>query len=207
MLAEVCQNQDPSPTFRLQRVGLGLCVPVDGVDTVVCDSVASASRDSLGLVGRRVLPVAEEELRKARLIARTPTCAVVAAPTTLRVDEAHQKTTLVYVLLVDPLSGRLQTLIWAIDCEPGRKSAPETVTLLPPDLVFRCGLDVCAERILGTIPVKWSFAMRALPPGLRLKNSDGLRPWTTDPRKIEDRPSAFEAEIRRFLAGVEHTRL
>ena len=53
--------------------------------------------------------------------------------------------------------------------------------------VFKCELDVRAKRILGTVPYSWSFAMRDLPPGPKLRvpptvGARSSRPAATRPR-------------------------
>jgi hypothetical protein len=42
---------------------------------------------------------------------------------------------------------------------------PSALVKLTTKAIFDCELDVKAKRILGAIPLSWSFAMRTLPPG------------------------------------------
>jgi hypothetical protein len=60
--------------------------------------------------------------------------------------------------------------------------------------LFDCELDVKARRILGTIPISWSFAMRTLPPGVSVRIPAELgdliattarHPIDGDPKKLE----------------------
>lgn len=190
-----------SRAYRLRRIGLGLCVPVEGVDTIIDVAHGSSPPFSLGLVERQVLGRAEEELRKARLVARTETCAVLAAPSELSTSEGHQHVYLVYVLLVEPARGDLRTLVWSIPAQSTRRSAPASLTELNPGTIYRCGLDVSADRLLGKIPVNWSFAMRSLPPGERIAFPAELKSWTLDLKKISSNPRAFERDVRDALQG------
>ena len=199
ILADVRKAGADGP-FTLRRVGLGLCTPVDKVDTVVDRSNASSEPIDFGLVAREVLDRADGELKKARLIARTGTFAVLASPSELCVGGAHRKVYLVYAFALAPKSGRLQTWLWSVDADAKKRTPPEAVTLLPPGLSTPCGLDVEAERLLGALPVGWSFAMRRLPEGRRVAVPDGLKPWTVDLKAIAARPAEFEARFRRTLA-------
>jgi hypothetical protein len=193
--------------LRLARVGLGLAVPDrdKGADTVVRPGDSGPASSPLGFVDRQVLAGASEELVKARLVARTPTFAVLAAPTELAVGGAHQKAYVLYALLVTRGDGgrpcRVKTLVWSIPAEPRRRTPPGHLAALAPGLIFRCGLDVSAERLLGTIPLGWSFAMRSLPPGEAVAVPERLKPWLTDPQSIAGRPQDFERLLRDDLVA------
>jgi hypothetical protein len=201
ILADVRRVSGANTRYVLRRVGLCLCVPVDGVDTVVTPESASDQPFDLGFVERQVLARAQERLEKTRLVARSPTFAVLAAPTDIKVVSAHKHALLTYVLLLDPQSGRLRTVLWAVSADQKRRTPPKSLTLLPKGLVYTCGLDVVAERLLGALPVNWSFAMSALPPGRRIEFPDSLREWSVDPKKIATQSAAFEQAIRAALAG------
>jgi len=197
ILADVRPSSGEGPAgFTLARVGLGLCVPVGGIDTVVTSEARGSVPASLGLVDRQVLARAEGELRKARLVARTRTCAVLVAPSVLKVGPTHRRVLLVYLLLVDRRTGGLRTLVYATADDPGLRTALPTLTLLPDRLRFRYGLDVAARRWLSLVPVNWSFALRELPPGRDLPAPKRLQPWLLDPETMTADPSGFEREVR-----------
>jgi hypothetical protein len=196
ILADIRPKPVPGSGFTLNRVGLGLCVSVQGKDTVVSEENADSPPFSLGFVETQVLGKAQTELKKARLIASTETFAVLAAPSELKIGTAHRNVILTYVMLVDKDSGRLDTLLWAISAKPERRAAPSSLTLLPPRFQFQCGLDVIADRLLGTLPISWSFAMCSLPPGRAITTPQTLRPWLVDPHAIASRPDEFERLIR-----------
>ncbi len=204
LLADVRPDPNAPGRYHLKRIGLGLCMPTDGHDAVVTGGNPDSPPEALGFVEKQVLSRAEDELKKARLVARTPTFAVLAAPTDLKVGEAHQKVYLVYTFLVEPRSGRLETYLWLLAGRPDRRSAPTSLLHLTPGLIYQCGLDVAADRLLGTIPMNWSFAMQSLPPGQRLATSAKLKDWLIDPSKIAAGPAEFERLLRTEIETAAH---
>ena len=201
ILAEVGIDATAKSQHVLKRIGLGLAVPQNGIDVIVSSARSNdpqASR-ALGFVERRVLVAAESELRKARLLAASPTFAVLAAPSTLKSAHGHEKIFLIYALVIDRKTGELQTVLWSTPDEPARKTPPNSLTLLPKQLCYTCAIDVAAERLLNAVPVNWSFAMCALPPGSEAPFPKALERWSTDLKAIASDPSTFEKELRACL--------
>jgi hypothetical protein len=182
--------------FVLRRIGLGLCVPVRGRDTVVTTRSLPELGVDLGFVERTVLGHAEQELRRGRLIARTSTFAVHSGPTLIRSGTAHREILLRYGVVVDPATGTLRTAIWEVDTDPARRIAARSMVLLPPSLVDDCEVDVIADKILGSVPVNWSFAMRGLPAGRPLPISGGLGAWSIREARTAAESVEFEAAFR-----------
>jgi hypothetical protein len=201
IFADVRSDPRSNRGFRLARVGLGLCVPADGTEMVVTPETASSLPVTLGFVERQVLDKASEQLVKARLVCRTPTMGILAAPSELKASDGHRSIYLFYAILVGAGSERIKTYVWAVDAEPEARTPPRVLTLLPRGLLYPCGLDVAAERLLGTIPVGWSFAMCALPPGKALTTPETLKTWLTDPQRMASRPGEFEALVRAGLGA------
>jgi hypothetical protein len=190
--------------FVLRRVGLGMCLPVRGHDTVVMSNSLPAQGIDLGIVARTVLDRAEQELRRGRLVARTPTFALFSAPAMMRVGTGHRELLLRYALVVDPANGSLRTLVWAIAPEPARRTAARTMVLLTPSLIYDCGLDVLANRLFGALPVNWSFAMRGLPTGQPRTMPAELQAWSV--RDIRSPVEAGQLEDALRLALTEAAR-
>lgn len=185
--------------YRLRRIGLGLCTTLRGRDTVIRTSTLSSQETDLGFMGRTVLERGEQEMRRGRLDARTPTFALFTAPTMMQVGDGHREVLLRYALLVDPTTGSLQTMTWAVSADPDGRAAARTLVLLKPGLVYHCDLDVAAARILGTVPVGWSFAMKSLPPGQPLPISADLQAWTVRDAKTTTEARRFEEALRAAL--------
>jgi hypothetical protein len=190
--------------FALRRIGLGLCVPFKGHDTVVLSQTAAAQGIDLGMVGRTVLDRAEQELRRGRLVARTATFALFSAPAMMQVGTTHREVLLRYAFLVAPTTGALQTLVWTIDPDPSRRVVARNMVLINPSLIYECGLDVIAQRLLGAVPVNWSFAMRSLPTGQPRPMTPELQAWSV--RDVRTPLEADELEGTVRLAISERAR-
>jgi hypothetical protein len=171
ILADVGRPQADAD-FVLRRVGVGLAQPIKGVDT----TVTMGSRNSLGVAqsreGKFILYHAEEQLRQARILGSTSTCAILSINTKLAVRGKHQKVSLRLAILVEPRTGDLQTVAWSAnrDAAPDRpaSSDPYSLTLLEPNLRFTCPMDLIIERAFGLVPKAVSLAMLQLPPGRRI---------------------------------------
>jgi hypothetical protein len=168
ILADVGRSADHPETFSLDRVGIGLCMPdQNGRDVVVSSGRLEESGVSLGFVEKTVLKAAEAELVRGRLIRATSTFALYRAPTLMQGEQGHRKVVVTYAFLVGPKTGALRTFVWVQDARGGLLSTVPEVVELKPNLVFDCPINVEAGRLLGTVPVTWSFAMESLPPGQR----------------------------------------
>jgi hypothetical protein len=166
ILADVGRSDVHPARFVLRRVGIGLCVPDPPKgDVAVHSSQLKELGVGLGMVEKIVLRSAEAELAKGRLIASGPTFALYRGPTMMQVGQVHHRVELTYALLVDDHSGALRVLVWSQESTREGLAAPAKLVELTPSLVFDCPLNVKAERLLGAVPVSWSFAMENLPPG------------------------------------------
>jgi hypothetical protein len=175
LLANVKPVDFNEKDFELTQVGLGLCIP-DPQDEDQDIVVTADTLDALGLrhlttVQRMVLDAAGEEMAEGRIIARTPTFALFRSPITV-LDPGpagkHSKANIHYALCVNRTTGKLDVLCWTVKPESTVQPAFAAMVRLKPAVVFQCELDVHAKRILGTVPFSWSFAMRELPPGVKL---------------------------------------
>ena len=88
--------------------------------------------------------------------------------------------------------------------ESAPQQAPVTMVKLAADAVFPCELDVRAKRILGTVPYSWSFGMRDLPPGrkLRVPPALGALIVETSRHPAESDPDELERLLRKTLSTV-----
>jgi len=133
-------------------------------------------------------------------VARTPTFALFSAPAMMRLGTVHREVLLRYAFLVDPATGALRTLVWAIDPEPARRAAARTMVLLTPGLIFDCGLDVLADRLLGAVPINWSFAMRNLPTGQPRAMTPELQAWSVRDVRTPLEADQLEGALRLALS-------
>jgi hypothetical protein len=199
LLADVRRSTSAPDAFELRRVGIGVCMPQQGHDIVVTSASAEALGVELSTIPRIVLDRTEHEMADGRLVARTPTFALYRAPVELAVDQVHRKVLLNYGLLVDPSTGALTTTVWWVDAEANPRPPAKEMVIVQPSVVFESELDVSANRILGSLPLSWSFALRSLPPGKALAIPPSLQRWTArDPESHED-AQVFEATLRAAL--------
>lgn len=206
LLADVRPSGGAGSPFVLSRLGIGLCTPVNGVDTVVSSAALGQMRVSFGFVGRKVLEGAEQELMRGRVKARTPTFVLYSAPSVRKARTGHEAILLRYALLVDPRTGSLQTILWSQSRDSKVRSAPDRLFLLTPGLIHDAALDVVAERVLNAVPVNWSFALVALPPGKQLNPTPALRDWCARDTLAPNEAAAFETELRRLVVAANEKR-
>lgn len=203
LLAEVRPAAGSKSTFVLRRMGMGLCTPVNGKDTVISSATLDTLHVPFGLIERAVLQKAEEELVRGRVTVRTATFALFSAPTLEKTKTGHEAVLLRYALLVNPQTGTLQTLLWSQAADAPRRKALERLTLLPPGLIDDATVDVLAERVLGAIPVSWSFAMAALPQGKSLRTSPAVRQWSLRDSITPAEATRLEVDLRAVLKSGE----
>ncbi|QEH32609.1 hypothetical protein OJF2_10880 [Aquisphaera giovannonii] len=168
ILADVGPSASDPERFVLRRIGVGLCVPQPGRGDVVVDSESAEDVGvSLGMIEGAVLKSAEAEVNRGRLVASTSTFALYRGPALLQVGEDHHKVVVSYAFLADGRTGALRVLSWGDDLDARKAGGASTLPMveLAPGLAFDCRLNVKAERLLGAVPVSWSFAMESLPPG------------------------------------------
>jgi len=201
ILADVGRSADDPSRFALRRVGVGLCVPDLSKGDVVVESGRLEESDvKLGMMEKIVLQSAEAELALGRLVARGPTFALYHGPAVLEVEGVHHKVELFYAFLVDERSGALRVLVWSEEARNSGPAAPARLVELRPNLVFDCPLNVKAERLLGTVPVSWSFAMESLPPGQPRPMTSDLRRYLGGDAQQRD-PERMEQALRQALTG------
>jgi hypothetical protein len=192
LLADVRRDNDEGGSYRLKRIGIGLCMPDrKGRDMVVSTEQSGRLDVAIGTLASIVLEAAEAELAQSRLVTASSTFALYRAPTRMLVGETHRVVDLVYALSVDENTGKLETYIWKTDPKQPNGFSPSRVVQLRPNYFFACPIHVQARRLLGSIPVSWSFALQSLPSGesrtIEASMGDLLRNASvdSDPNQLE----------------------
>ncbi|WP_165219843.1 hypothetical protein [Aquisphaera insulae] len=205
ILADVGPATGDPARFALRRIGVGLCVP-DGArgDVVVDAQTAEDVGVSLGMIERTVLKTAEAEVNRGRLVAATSTFALYRGPALLQVGAEHHKVIVSYGFLVDEKTGALRVLAWGDDLDVKKQGGAATTPMveLAPKLNYDCRLNVKAERLLGAVPVSWSFAIETLPPGEPRPMTPELTRALDRERKPLDADRLEEAIRRSASAGA-----
>jgi hypothetical protein len=125
---------------------------------------------------RLVLAATSLDLARVSLGASTSNLALIRMPVTFLVSGSHRKVSVCYAVIADPCSGAVRTFAWIHDPGAATEPAQPTRLRLLSAPLFDCPIDIQARRLLGTIPVTWSFAVRDLPPGTDLDAPPGLGP-------------------------------
>jgi hypothetical protein len=193
ILADVAREREG---YRLRSVGVGNAIPFSGREVVVTPDGPDDARETLSTIESIVCKKAFEELGRGRLVAATPTFALLLTPARLVVRGKHEEVDLYYAMIVDPKSGDVRTLNWAT--LPGQHKPPVQVTLLPSDAAFDCGLDVTVTRKLGPWSVAWSFAMASLPPGRRI----AVTPGASDVIRNQNGGDGDSVALEKALRGL-----
>jgi hypothetical protein len=158
--------------FELARVGVGNAIPYQGREVIVSPVGPKYALNSLSTIESMVLSEVQAETDRGRLVANTPTFAVLRTPATVLIEGRHQAVDLHYAFCVNSQSGAQKTLCWAV--RAGSQAAPKEIIMIPPKADFDCKLDVAVTRRVGPVPLSWSFAMTTLPPGQATPLSEPL---------------------------------
>jgi hypothetical protein len=207
ILADVQRvDSDDASTFRLARVGVGLCAPGhDGSgDVVVTPRSVEGTKGAWTTKERIILTAMSFEASHARLVAATPTFALLRTPNIFLVSGKHHKLDACYALLVDPQTGALRTMVWrdGVDTSTPERPFGEARRIDQP--LFDLPMDVHATRLPGNIPVAWSFAIRVLPPGINLPLPKEV---TSMPASRSDEAGPRESiRLEQAFAGVLNAR-
>ncbi len=205
VLVDIGPAPGPGEGLALLRVGVGLAQPIAGRDTVV----TMGKRDELGVAQTKaakfMLYHAEEDLKRSRLLARTPTFALLGVPAKLLIGGKHAKIQLRYAIAVEPRTGALHRFVWAVADEPGAGPLPATLAVFGPDPSFESGMDLVVERAFGLVPKGWSLAMRELPPGRPASPSPALRLLTARASYTPSEAAELERGLVAELAGPGST--
>lgn len=185
---------------HLRAVALGLGTSVGGRDVVITPDTAASHGVKLDFFTTTILTKGYETQKLAVVVAQSPTFALVDTPVWYRCGEKNRLIRFRYGLLVDPATGRLDVLVWALDPE-GHCGDPAAV-LLNPNQIDEAELIPVAGGFnrLG-IATDSAFGVDRLPPHrVRLELPPELRAAATRTRYAPDDARALEAALRQLLA-------
>jgi hypothetical protein len=167
ILADVAPTDGPAKRFRLDRVAIGLALPINDIETVITPSTQEKLGAKLGFVDRNALSESEGSLNGVKQVARTSTMLVFDAPSIMRLDKKNRSVTQRHAVLTSPTTGKLATLVWIVDQdEDGAPKLVDNVAhLLPENCEDDRQIFVDAEQFSFGIPSKQAFALVKLPDG------------------------------------------
>jgi hypothetical protein len=202
LLADV---QHKHGRYRLARVAVGVGTRVGDRDLILSPETQRRLGADLGFVARIVLSRAHEKLADIVTTARSPAMMVFDAPNLMLRQGLHRPVVLRYAVLVNEESGRLDTLVWLLDCEgDGRLCGPcGPVEWLSPSKVDDCVLHVDAREFTLGNPNEQSFALLRLPQGSSHPElPQPLRALASQPHLSEASAAELEVGLRTLLADV-----
>ena len=200
ILADVGHLPEDPGHFALRKLGIGLCMPDQkGCDIVVSADQADELGFDLGTLEKVVLESAEAELGRGRMIVSTPTFGIYRSPTTMLSKGEHQPADINYGFLVNDQTGELRVVVWASDPKSSGRPLDGRLVEIRPNLTYECGIDVKARRLLGTIPISWSFAMQDILPGRNRTVPIDLAEKIEAVANRRSDPKILEKALRDFL--------
>jgi hypothetical protein len=150
--------------YRLDKVAVGLGTRIAGVDKIISLETQRDLGANLGFLQRTALRKATDRIQNVQMVARSDSLAVVDAPVYMLLRNKHLPATLRYVVLVDPKTGQLNTLIWAIErSEAGdSRGVVGHMEWLPPNKVEERVLHVDASEFSLGLVTERAMAMTRL---------------------------------------------
>jgi hypothetical protein len=100
--------------YRLDEAALGMGTRIGATDMIITPETQKRLGANLGLLARVALERGYERLSLVKVAARTDTMAVIDAPIMLLRQGKHRPVMLRYAVLVDPRTGSLEMMMWAI---------------------------------------------------------------------------------------------
>jgi hypothetical protein len=158
---------EAGPRHRLADLAVGAGAGIAGKDTILSTATRGKFGADLKIVGWISLTEHEKRWPKVLIRARSNTMAVLDDPAFLDRDGGHHPVVLRYVVLVEPRTGRLETLVWRVDVDKAGEyqGAVGPMEWLPPNMMGHCLLHYAPSRFSLGLPEPGSLALQSLPPG------------------------------------------
>jgi hypothetical protein len=187
-------------TYVLDDVAIGVGTDVDGKDVVLSLDTQKKLGARLGLIYRLILAGAYRKQEAVRVVARAPAFALVDTPALMLRHGKHVDTVIRYALLVEPHSGRLDTLALLIDRAEKPDEAIGPVEWLAPDMNERPPLHIDDREFLLGQPTERAYAVEGMPPGKRqLDLPDDLQRLAGQKNFTATEAQQLDAGLRRLL--------
>ncbi len=169
MVAKVVAVNDASGGRRyiLEQIAGGVGTKVNNTDTIVSPSTYRQIGANLSILTAQVLKEFHRQQSGIPVIIRSDTLVVMDTPIVIRTPTKNQPMVLRYAVVVDPRSGRLDTLCWLIEKDDQDRLLRIVSPLqwLPPNKLIDCKLYVDASEYLFGIPSKNAYACLSIPQG------------------------------------------
>jgi hypothetical protein len=184
--------------YRLGDLGLGLATRIRGTETVITPDTHSRLGAGFGFFESTLLGECFEKVKMARLRARTETMALLDTHAVMIRGGRHRESVTRHAILIDPKSGRLETLVWGIDLDANRNylGVSSHMEWLRPGTVEDCQLWVDPNAFTLGIPSDLAFAVPGPPKG-RL-----TVPFTSDLVTVAGQSRFTPQSLQTFESGL-----
>ncbi|MEM9186758.1 MAG: pyruvate kinase [Planctomycetota bacterium] len=175
LLADVAQAGPED--FYLNKVAVGFSTKIGGRDVVITRDTHKRLGANLGMIGGSVFSGNEEALKDCMQVARYRHGLIMDAPTQMIVGGRHVLRKVRHFFWVSKKTGRLGTLIWAMDDAPAGRYpvVGSAMQLLPPNMHERRDMHVDGSEFTFGIPSKQAFALVRIPQGRAIPIPPPLR--------------------------------
>ena len=191
-----------SARYRLRAIGLGLGAAAPQGDVVVTSKTAREHGVEMNWIKDQVLDTGYKIQGQAVVPVRGPSFALLDTPVIVRCGERNRMVRYRYALLVDPVTGRLDVLLWVLGAEGGECGDPSRGVLLEPNCIDHAELIPDPNEFNGPRPSDLSFAVDKLPPyRVEVVLPPELRGPAVQTRFAPDEAHALEAGLRKLTAG------
>jgi hypothetical protein len=204
IVANVQQEKSADKTrYRLSGLAIGLGTRIGDKDTIISPQTFKNLGAKLPLFGPAVLTEGHKKLQDVTIVARSDTMAIVDAYNYLVRDGKHVSVALRHVILVDAATGKLATLLWAIDrdAKGNYKEATGPMQWLPASKLFDCVLHVDGKEINSFgVPSDRAFAVNKMMEGQKqVQLADGFKESAARARLTADAAYELETKLREAL--------
>jgi len=193
---------DGTASYYLAKLAIGVGADVDGRHLTLTPETQQELGADLGLIDRQVLSGGRDKFREIRCIARSKTMALLDSPEVLLHDGEHRHVLLRCAILVDAATGRLDTLLWALDLDEQRKVSEliGPIQLLPASKVEDCTLHADPDKFVLAMPTAIAFAMTSIPRGRRtFACPASLKPLVTQSPPTADSARQLQRQLRELI--------
>jgi hypothetical protein len=186
----------------LARLGVGTGTAVGGRSVIVTPETQAGLGANLGLSASLVLSEMCAKQQESRLVAVSATAAVLDTPAIMPGGNGHQPVIIRYAVVVEPVTGRLDTLAWRIDRDERGTYAGAVGMMewLPPAKLVDAELQVDLREFTLGIPTERTFAVLRIPDGQRrFAIPPGLRDAAGAARPTPEMARTLEAGLRELI--------
>jgi hypothetical protein len=191
--------KDENGRYRFDKAGLGLGAKAKDMDTILTAETGRKLGGDLGLFGGEILNKGYEVQKKAVMVFSGPSMALLDTPVWFKVGDDNKLVRYRYAMLVDQVSGRMETILWRVGTD-GVGTSFDDAVWLKPDTIDVAELVVDKKKInrFG-IPADDAFAVEKLPAGRPAPIPAAIQKLAAQTRFTADEAYALDVALRKLL--------